>query len=281
MILGKKGMLGRELVRAFGNEDFIAYDSDELDITKQEAVFERLMTVQPTIVINATGYTNVDEAENEQEHALGVNGYSVGILAKACREIDATLVHFSTDYVFNGDKKSGYNEEAVTHPINAYGRSKELGEKLLLEEMQVLDEAMQKEGDYFLIRTSWLYGNHGKNFVDTMLKLGKEKKELKVVNDQYGKPTSAADLAQQVKWLIKSNEYPPGIYHVTNEGTTTWFELAKEIFRLAKMDVNVIACTSAEYKMAAKRPKYAALLNTKLPALRGWKEALKDYITKK
>lgn len=281
MILGKKGMLGKELVRVFAREDYVAYDSSELDITKQDAVFERLMTVQPEVVINATGYTAVDQAETEEEHALSVNGYAVGVLAKACREIDATLVHFSTDYVFAGNKKDGYSEEDATKPINAYGRSKELGEKLLIEEMGVMDESMQKEGDFFLIRTSWLYGKYGKNFVDTILKMGTEKKMLKVVGDQHGRPTYAGDLAQQVKWLLQSNEYPSGIYHVTNEGTTTWFELAKEIFRLAKLNVTVLPCTSAEYVRAAKRPQYSALINTKLPALRGWKEALKDYLTKK
>lgn len=271
-------MLGRDLVSVFSDEDFIAYGLKELDITDRDAVFETFMKVQPDVVINATGYTNVDLAEEEEEKANKVNGYAVGVLAKACREIDATFVHFSTDYVFNGTKKNGYNEEDAPEPLNAYGRSKLLGEKLLIEEMELMDESLQKEGDYFLIRTSWLYGRHGKNFVDTMLGLVNSKRELRVVNDQHGKPTYTIDLAQQVKWLLKTSDYPSGIYHITNEGTTTWHDFAKAIFKLAKARVNMIPCTSAEYPRPAKRPMYSALNNNKLPPLRSWKEALEDYL---
>jgi len=274
-------MLGRDLVEAFHQEDYIAYGQDELDITNKEAVFERLITVRPDVVINATGYTNVDQAEQDEDKAAMVNGYSVGVLARACREIDATFVHFSTDYVFPGSKKAGYSEEDPTGPINAYGRSKLLGEKLLIEEMELIDQSLQTEGSYFLIRTSWLYGAHGKNFVDTMLKLSSEHKELKVVNDQHGKPTFTKDLCQQVKWLIGTHDYPAGIYHVSNEDSTTWHDFAKEIFRLAKVDINVVPCASVDFPRPAKRPAYSALVNNKLPPLRPWKEALQEFIAQK
>lgn len=299
LILGKDGMLGKDLVRAFGKEDLIALGFADLDITDRNAVFEKFMTIQPDVVINATGYTNVDLAEKEEIKADEVNGLSVGVLAQAAREIDATLVHFSSDYVFDGQKVKGYKEEDKTNPINAYGRGKELGEKLLIEEMELLyaeddqipegfaAEDLPEGGKYFLIRTSWLFGKHGKNFVDTMLKLGSEQlkagakaKPLKVVNDQHGKPTYTVDLAEQVKWLVESHEYPSGIYHITNEKETTWFDFAKKIFDLANMPVNVVPCSSAEYVRPAARPTYSGLINNKLPPLRPWDEALKDYIAK-
>lgn len=283
LILGKNGLLGHELINAFGRDDLFALGSEELDIRDRERVFEKFMTIQPDVVINATGYTNVDEAEKEEEKANEVNGQAVSILAQGCREIGAVFVHFSTDYVFRGDMKKGYSEDAVTHPLNAYGRSKELGEKFILDEMELETSEVDAPGKYFIIRTSWLFGKHGKNFVDTMLKLGVESlktgKELKVVNDQHGKPTYAADLAQQVKWLVDSREYPSGIYHITNEGETSWYNFAKTIFEVANMPVTVIPCSSSEYPRPALRPQYSILINTKLPPLRPWKEALTHYIS--
>jgi dTDP-4-dehydrorhamnose reductase len=278
LILGKNGMLGHDLQRVFDHEDFMALGVKELDVTDREKVFQKFITLQPTVVINATGYTDVDMAEKEEEKAKAVNGYAVGVLAQACREIDATLIQFSSDYVFNGQKTSGYTESDVTSPINAYGRSKELGEKLLIEEMEMRKSDMEPEGKYFLIRTSWLFGKHGKNFVDTMLSAAKGKNELKVVNDQHGKPTFTMDLARQVKWLLESMEYPSGIYHVTNEEETTWFDFAKAIFDLKKTRVRMVPCTSREFTRPARRPAYSTLVNTKLPPLRPWKEALQEYI---
>lgn len=278
LILGKSGMLGHDMEKTFHGEDYISLDIVDLDITDRDAVFETLMSIQPDVLINCSGYANVDKAEEEEEKANEINGYAVGVLAKACREIDATLVHFSTDYVFDGTKKSGYNEEDAPSPINAYGRSKTLGESLIFDEMDSLDELNPVEGKYFIIRTSWLYGHHGANFVDTMLDLAKSKKELKVVDDQFGKPTYTVDLCRQVKWLVESREYPTGIYHITNENETNWNEFAKEIFKLAKKDVSVIACATGEYPRPAKRPKYSSLNNNQLPKLRSWKEALKDYL---
>lgn len=281
LVLGKNGMLGHDILKVFAKDDVIALGSADLDITDQEDVFEQFMTIQPDVVINATGYTNVDLAEKEKEKADEVNGYAVGVLAKAAREIGATFVHFSTDYVFDGSIARGYHEEDVTKPLNAYGSSKELGEKLLVEEMELQQDMYEPEGKYFLIRTSWLFGKHGKNFVDTMIKLGKEQKEIKVVNDQHGKPTFTLDLARQVKFLLDTREYPSGIYHIVNEEETTWYDFAKEIFALYKSKVSVVPCTSAEYPRPAKRPQYSSLTNTKLPPLRPWKEALAEYLSDK
>ena len=278
LILGNKGMLGHDMETVFHDEDFIGLDRSGLDITDNEKVNEVFMSIMPDVVINCTGYTDVDKAEKEEELANKVNGYGVGILAKACREIDATFVHFSTDYVFDGEKSVGYDEDDLPNPINAYGRSKFIGENLIFDEMGFLNKEFHVEGKFFIIRTSWLFGKHGKNFVDTMVRLGKIKNELKVVNDQVGKPTFSLDLANQVKWLIESNDYPSGIYHITNDGDVSWFEFAKEIFNLTKANLTVKPCLSDEYPTVAKRPKYSSLNNNKLPPLRDWKEALKDYL---
>jgi dTDP-4-dehydrorhamnose reductase len=280
LILGKDGMLGHDLLHVFGDTDFIGYGKRELDVTNREAVFKAMVTVQPDVVINATGYTDVDLCEKEEELANTINGNAVSNLAQACREFDATLVHFSTDYVFGGTKKTGYNEEDATSPINAYGRSKALGESLLTDEMESLDETKPKEGKYFIIRTSWLYGHYGRNFAETIIENAK-KKLLKIVNDQNGKPTFTMDLARQVKWLLQSREYPSGIYHVTNEGVTSWYEFAREILRLARVSANVVPCSTAEVPRPAARPKFSALNNNKLPPLRHWKDALAEYLTTK
>lgn len=271
-------MLGREMEKVFHDEDYISFGFADLDITDSNAVFETFMTVRPDYVINCTGYTDVDKAEMEPEMANEVNGYSVGVLAKACREIDATLVHFSTDYVFDGSRKGGFAEDDFPNPLNAYGRSKLLGESLIFDEMDSLDELRPVEGKYFIIRTSWLFGQYGRNFVETMLDLGGFKKEIKVVNDQFGKPTYALDLAKQTKWLIKSQEYPTGVYHITNEDETSWYDFALEIFRLARLDVKVVSCATGDVPRPAKRPKYSSLINNQLPKLRSWKEALGDYM---
>lgn len=302
-------MLGNDLQKIFKDCDFIALNSKELDITKRDDVFARFMTIQPEIVINAAAYTDVDGAEKAADIADVINGYAVGVLAKASREINAVFVHFSTDYVFDGETRHGHREDDKTSPINAYGRSKELGEKLVLEEMELQAWPNQAAGKYFIIRTSWLFGGHGDNFVNKMIKMIQEdlKKDLEelekdtkargkknrtekvllesepqklieVVDDQFGKPTYTLDLARQVRWLLESKEYPSGIYHIVNENITNRYDFAKTILNLAKLPIFILPCSSKDYVTAAKRPKYAALMNTKLPPLRSWQEALEDYI---
>lgn len=261
-------MLGSELSLIFSDLQPICWDIDDLDITKEEIVQKRIREMSPSVIINASAYTNVDGAEDNEELANRINGTAVGHLAKTAELIGAKLIHYSTDYVFNGECESGYQESDKPDPVNAYGRSKLLGE-----------QAIQKEcKDYYIIRTSWLYGRGGKNFVDTMIKLGKENKAVKVVNDQFGKPTYTADLARQTRKLIEGDK-PYGIYHVTNEKQASWFDFAEKIFELSGIKTTVIPVTSGEFPRPAKRPNYSSLINTKIPKQRSWESALSEYLS--
>ncbi|WP_235282585.1 dTDP-4-dehydrorhamnose reductase [Methanosarcina mazei] len=256
LIIGASGMLGSDLCKVF--PDAVKLTHHDLDITDREQVIESILKIKPDVVINAAAYTNVDGCEDNKELAFQVNGYGPGYIAEACARAGAKLVHFSTDYVFDGSKKE-YVESDIPDPINVYGDSKLLGEKKIIENMD----------DYRIVRISWLFGMHGKNFVETMLKLSGEMDTVKVVNDQFGKPTYTMDLASKVKEII---ELDPGIYHITNDGICSWYEFASSIID------NVIPCTSEEFPRKAKRPKYSVLVNTKTGPMRHWKEALKDYL---
>lgn len=256
LIIGASGMLGSDLCKVF--PDAVKLTHQDLDITDREQVIESIQKIKPDVVINAAAYTNVDGCEDSKELAFQVNGYGPGYIAEACARAGAALVHFSTDYVFEGSKKE-YVETDVPDPINVYGHSKLLGEKKIIENMD----------DYRIVRISWLFGIHGKNFVETMLKLSREMDTVKVVNDQFGKPTYTMDIASKVKEII---ELEPGIYHITNDGICSWYEFASSIID------NVIPCTSEEFPRKAKRPKYSVLVNTKTEPMRHWREALKDYL---
>lgn len=255
LILGAFGMLGHDLQRVFPHAVFRGHD---LDITDAGKVATAIHDLHPTLVINAAAYTDVDGCEDHRDLAFAVNGESLIPLARACRDTGAVLVHYSTDYIFDGTRKS-YQEDESPHPINAYGESKLLGENNIRENM----------ADYRIIRTSWLFGKHGKNFVETMLRLSSEMPQVRVVNDQFGKPTYTADLAQKTADIVLSE---PGIYHITNEGICSWYEFAREIIP------NVAPCRSAEYPKRAKRPAYSVLENTKTSPMRPWQDALRSYL---
>ena len=263
-------MLGSELSLVFADLKPICWDIDDLDITKEEIVQKRIREMSPSVIINASAYTNVDGAEDNEELANRINGTAVGHLAKTAELIGAKLIHYSTDYVFNGKNKYGYKESDKPDPVNAYGRSKLLGENAILNECK----------SFYIIRTSWLYGRGGKNFVDTMIKLGKEHNEVKVVNDQFGKPTYTFDLAKQTRKLIEE-ERPYGIYHVTNEKQASWFEFAEKIFKLSGIKTSVLPVNSDEFLRPAKRPNYSSLINTKIKPLRSWESALAEYLSVK
>ncbi|MFH1597625.1 MAG: dTDP-4-dehydrorhamnose reductase [Patescibacteria group bacterium] len=266
LVLGANGMLGSQLVKVFAKEKPIAWTKKDLDISNQKQVADKISKLRPEIIINAAGYTAVDDCEKRADKALAVNGKAVGYLAQTCQKINCTLVHFSTDYVFNGNKETGYKENDKTYPVNTYGQSKEYGEKMLKKYLK----------NYYLIRTSWLFGKNGRNFVDTILEFAPKRVEMKVVNDQFGKPTYALDLATETKEIIEKQPY--GIYHVTNEGITSWYNYAKTICRLRHLPTKIAPVTSYEFPRPAKRPRYSILVNTKIKKCRHWRLALKEYL---
>lgn len=270
LILGSKGMLGCDLMSVFREYEPVGVDKDEVDITDEVAVKSLLARVNPSVVINATGYTNVDQSETKEgfEMATKVNGLAIGMLAELCEDIGATLVHFSTDYVFDGRKKGDYKESDDPAPINRYGESKFLGEQLL----------QQRSKHFYLIRTSWLFGKYGGNFVTKMLELAGKGEKLKVVNDQIGKPTWTMDLAESVLSLLVEAR-PFGIYHIVNEGALSWYDFACEIFETAGVSAAVSPIGSEEARRAARRPRNSVLANSKFPLLRSHREALSNYLS--
>lgn len=271
LILGAKGMLGQELSRVFGGQDVAAWDFEDLDITNETAVREKVTALRPEIIVNAAAYNNVDKAEEEREKARLLNGYAVGFAARTAKEVGAIFVHYSTDYVFDGQSRTGYREDGTPNHISVYGASKFLGET----------EA-QKADKFYIIRLSRLFGKMGgglsvkKSFVDIMLDLAQKKDKIDVIDEEMSSPTYAPDLAKRTKYILESN-LPYGIYHAANSGACTWYEFAKEIFRLAGKDVIINPVSGDAFPRPARRPKYSILLNTKLPPMRPWQEALFDY----
>ncbi|TSC73188.1 MAG: dTDP-4-dehydrorhamnose reductase [Parcubacteria group bacterium Gr01-1014_38] len=267
-ILGAKGMLGHALVQEFQGEEITAWDKEELDITDEQAVGEYLAALEPDIVMNAAAYTDVERAEDEPDEADAVNGHAVGNLAVTCGEADIPLLHLSTDYVFQGTKGEGYAEDdEPMNPVNAYGRSKLLGETLLKETGK----------NFWLVRTAWLFGPHGKNFVETIRERLNSTTTLRVVSDQHGSLTYTKDLARALHTLI-TDRAPYGTYHLINSGVATWADIAAEIARLLNKNILIERIASADYQTKARRPLLSTLRNTKRPPLRPWNKAVADYL---
>ena len=272
LITGANGQLGRELQRRLQGQEFLATNSDDMDITNQVETLHVITTYNPDIVIHGAAYTNVDNAEVNPDLAYQINAIGTRNVATACLKCNARMVYVSTDYVFDGTLGRPYNEFDQTNPQSIYGKSKLAGEIL----------AKQIVNKLFITRTAWLYGD-GDNFVKTMLTLGKERDELKVVNDQYGCPTSTVDLAEAILLLVQTEHY--GTYHTTSTGMTTWYDFAKKIFELAGIyKVNVLPQTTAELGRLAPRPAYSSMDNLMLrltvgKVMRSWEEALQDYIS--
>ena len=271
LVTGANGQLGTEIRKRsvrFADFQFIFTDIAELDITDWKAVDAFFEKEMPDVLINCAAYTAVDKAEGEEKLVYDINAYAVGYLASVAKDTGALLVHFSTDYVFDGENHLGYKEEyPIKNPATIYGKSKKLAEKLI--------EDINPR--HFIIRTQWLFGSSGKNFIETMLGLAGQGKELKVVNDQFGSPTYAKDLAGKVREMIEENR-SSGIYHVTNSETCSWYDFALEIFALANLHPVIRPVKSEEFAAAAKRPTYSMLINTKLPPLRSWQDALRAYL---
>ena len=262
LVLGGGGQLGKEWSRFLEENgyNFKAYGSKELDICDQEQLTGAVEELSPALIINAAAYTNVDEAEDNRDRAFQVNGEAVKYLADACAQNDVPLIHYSTDYVLPGRKEDlkhypqGYPEETGIDPVNVYGESKAAGERYLQERMD----------DYLLIRVSWLCGQYGNNFVKTMLKVGRERDQLKVVDDQLGSPSFADETVSISHELFEKGA--TGIYHVTSGGLLSWYDFAMEIFGERKIDVRVDPVPSEQYPTKAPRPRFSKLATTKLEA---------------
>lgn len=265
LVTGAKGMLGQDLCPILEDEGYevIETDVDSLDITKEEDVNNALLQMQPNVVIHCAAYTNVDKAEEEPDLARLINVKGTENLANVCKKMDIPLVLISTDYVFDGNIDRNYTPDDVPNPINKYGLTK-------LEAEQAVQSICEK---YYIVRTSWLYGHHGKNFVETMISL-KDKDVLNVVDDQIGCPTWSVDLSNGlVDLLDEEPEY--GIYHICGGGQTSWYGFAKEIFSQLGFNVNLKPCLTEDFPRAAKRPKKSVIDNG---VCRDWKEALKEYL---
>jgi dTDP-4-dehydrorhamnose reductase len=276
LVTGSAGMLAKDFIPLLSERGYevLAPLEDKLDITNLRVVKDVVGKLAPELIINCAAYTDVDGAEKQEHRALIVNGLGVQNLCLLCQERSMPLVHFSTDYVFDGTKPGPYTIYDKTNPINAYGRSKLLGEKYVLWLLS----------KFYLIRTSWLFGLQGKNFIETMLELGQKQKQLSVVTDQKGCPTWTCHLAEATIALIETGRY--GIYHVTNSEPTTWFDFTKEIFRLSGINTAVMAVTSEQFPRPAKRPSNSVLDHFPLREVIGrdmpsWKEALREYLAQR
>ena len=282
-LIGANGMLARK-VRELAPAGYVIsnYDLPDFDLTNREQVEAEMTRLQPAVIINCAAFTNVDNCESQEELATRVNGVGPGYLATAAQAVKAVLVHISTDYVFAGDKGSPYLETDPPRPLSAYGRSKLTGE-----------DAIVASGltRYFILRTSWLYGPGGKNFVETMLRLAAERDELRVVADQTGSPTYTGDLAQAIYRLLAGRERSGsyGLYHFSNLGETSWHGFAEEIIAQARQQgellqaTRVVPIATSDYPLPAPRPAYSVFSKEKYLAATGavipdWRESLALYL---
>lgn len=302
LIIGSKGMLGQELVKTFKKDSdykVIPWDREDIDITREKEVDKKISIIRPSIIVNAAAYNAVDKCEEKGEFEIAkkINGLAPGYLAKIAKKLKAVLVHYSSDYVFDGDlekllfsepsvcthvcstcslhenREIGYGEEHEPKPVSNYGKSKLLGEQ----------EVWKNYKNHYIIRLSKLFGKPAqsekakKSFFDVMLELGKKNKEINVVDEEISCFTYAPDLAKKTKEIIDSKKNF-GIYHVTNSGQCTWYEACQELYKLAKIKTKVIPVPASNFPRPAKRPMYSVLLNSKLNPMRNWKEALKEYL---
>ncbi|MBR2140364.1 MAG: dTDP-4-dehydrorhamnose reductase [Phascolarctobacterium sp.] len=273
LVTGAGGMLGYDIIKEFEmrNIDCIGAGRTEFDITDFKASYDFITNHLPDVVIHCSAYTSADKAEEEEALCYSVNAIGTSNIAKICKEIDAKMIYISSDYVFDGTKEGYYEVDDIPNPINVYGKTKYEGEKAV---QNILDK-------YFVVRISWVFGINGNNFVKTMLRLGKNVKEVSVVEDEIGSPTYTVDIATILSKMIYSENY--GVYHVTNEGVCSWADFAEAIFDAAQMKVKVNHITAEQWNAKAKRPKNSKLSKKKLVCndfgkLRHWKEALDAYL---
>jgi dTDP-4-dehydrorhamnose reductase len=277
LVIGAKGMLGRDLVEtlrtSFPEDEITGWDVEEIDIQEERRTITQIGDLEPGVIINLAAYTDVDGCELNERKAFAINAEGVKHVALGAVACGAKVVTLSTDYIFDGKKDRPYLEEDPPHPLNVYGRSKWKGEQYVQELVQ----------DALIIRTQWLYGKHGKNFVASILRQAREKAVLSVVNDQIGSPTYTVDLSQAISLLIRRKAL--GIFHVANSDSCTWYHYARTILKLSGIEgMKVVPISSKELAYPAVRPAYSVLDTRKLKreiglTLRPWTEALKDYLS--
>ncbi|WP_431086535.1 dTDP-4-dehydrorhamnose reductase [Paenibacillus sp. 8b26] len=279
LVTGASGQLGKDVVKVFQEEghDVLGYDREHLDITNLEQAVKIVGQYQPDAVIHCAAYTAVDAAEADVDDAYQVNAAGTRNMALAAEKAGAKLVYISTDYVFDGTAEQAYHEYDNTNPQSIYGKSKRAGE--------VLTQTLSSR--YFIVRTSWVYGLNGNNFVKTMLKLGQEKPQLQVVNDQKGSPTYTVDLARFLAELVQTEKY--GVYHASNSGSCTWYEFTQAILQDAaeilgaKITAKLEPCSTEQFPRPAARPRnsvmeHIAIRTSGLNDLRAWREGLQDFL---
>jgi dTDP-4-dehydrorhamnose reductase len=285
LLTGSDGQVGQELQKILGDQA-IAVGRKTMDLTQPDQIRQLIEQVRPDLIVNAAAYTAVDRAEMESDLANAVNAIAPAIMAESAQKVGANLIHLSTDYVFDGKKEMPYTEQDSPHPVSVYGQSKLAGE-------QAIQQAWHSTNDtgYLILRTAWVYGTYGKsNFVKTMLKLGSEREQIRVVSDQIGTPTWSNHLAQAIADLIpKLNSDTSGLYHFTNRGTASWYDFARAIFEEAKQlgfplkVQSVVPITTADYPTPAQRPAYSLLSTAKISALfktdpPDWRPALRQML---
>ncbi|WCK54287.1 dTDP-4-dehydrorhamnose reductase [Aneurinibacillus sp. Ricciae_BoGa-3] len=273
LITGGKGQLGTDVARILQEQghEVYALGRDQLDITLLKETISTISEMKPDVIVHTAAYTKVDAAEEQVDQAYLVNAIGTRNIAIAADKVKAKLVHISTDYVFRGDVETPYREFDSTDPLTMYGKSKLAGEVFVRDFCK----------HYFILRTSWVYGKHGQNFVKTMLKLAETRSELNVVFDQVGSPTYTVDLARFILQIMETECY--GTYHVSDSGHCSWYEFAREIFELAGKDIKVNPVTTAEFPRPAPRPAYSVMdhmmirLN-RLPDLPSWQAGLRSFM---
>ncbi len=271
LVTGVNGQLGYDVVRRLSlRYEVIAVSRNEFDITNQNDVSNFILKAQPDVIVHCAAYTGVDSAEDNSDLCYNVNVMGTKYLIESAKKVSAKILYISTDYVFDGTKDIPYDVNDEKRPISIYGETKAKAEELVL-----------KYEKSFIVRISWVFGSNGNNFVKTMLRLSKEKTEIGVVGDQYGSPTYTVDLAILIEQMINTEKY--GTYHATNEGYTTWYEFAKEVFSMTKKSIIVKKLKTSEYPTKAARPKYSCmskecLVKNGFDLLPNWKDALERYL---
>lgn len=273
LVTGVNGQLGYDVVKELEKRGHqaVGVDRKEMDLTSTQQIKECIENVNPEAIIHCAAYTAVDKAEEEEELCRRVNAIATKEIVECAKKLDVPMIYISTDYVFDGTKDGEYTEQDTPNPINVYGKTKYEGEVYV-------QELLEK---YYIVRISWVFGENGNNFIDTMLKLAKDRDEINVINDQVGSPTYTKDLAPLLVDMIETDKY--GVYHATNEGYCTWYEFAKEIFKIANIDIKVNPITTKEYPTKAIRPMNSKMSKEKLyyinlKILENWKSAVQKYL---